>query len=342
MYGHFFESAPVISWLTWIRRRIWSYEIQEPIPLSTELDKQPIVSPTGNQPNRIKTDRAQEYSQFLQNFFYNSEKPVQLVLPPTVLHAGIQSGLFQGCEIRDSGGNLAGIVGCMYAGKFREQPVGVITWLCVHPSWRKKGMTNALLRGIYKLAQPYTIYLWRNDGILSSPTPPLWSEGRIIRKKQLPRVTSRLNKPQIQFQKVSLTKWRSHIVAEWSRRNPAGILLDDPSFPIRLVEVYEYTVKPGSVCILCVQPTFERQKQTGEPWCEIVTWVFQGIPEHEYIQSQYIETMLDALPYSWFEASNTMPHLQEGWLNAGQSSWSLFGLDPGTPVQRPVLSLCAS
>ncbi len=343
MYGHFFESAPVISWLTWIRRRIWAPTLsQEPTLLPTELDKQPILSPTGQQPTKLNSARAQEYSQFLQTFFYSSEKPVRLVLPPTVFQAGIQSGLFQGCEIRDSAGALAGIVGCMYAGKFREQPVGVITWLCVHPSWRKKGMTNALLRGIYKLAQPYKIHLWRNDGFLASPAPPLWSEGRIVRKKQLPRVTSRLDKPHLQIQRVPLAKWRAFITAEWTRRNPGGLVLDDPKFPLRLVEVYEYTVKPGSVCILCVQPTFERQKQTGESWCEVVTWAFQGISEHEYIQSQYIETMLDVLPYGWFEASVTMPHLQEGWLNAGQSSWSLFGLDPGVPVQRPVLSLCAN
>jgi hypothetical protein len=342
MYEHFFQSAPVISWLTWILRRIWSSEIQEPSPIPTELYQQPIPSPTRIQPISLRQDRVQEYSVFLQQFFYSSEKTVQLVLPPTVLQAGIQSKLFQGCEVRDAGGALAGIVGCMYAGNFKGQPVGVITWLCVHPSWRNKGMTNALLRGIYKLAQPYKIYIWRNDGILSSPAPPLWSEGRIVRKKQNQRVTSRLDKPQIQLQRVPLAKWRNHITAEWSRRNPAGLVLDDPAFPTRLVEVYEYTVKPGAICILCVQPTFERQKQTGEPWCEVITWVFQGVPENEYIQSQYIETMLDALPYGWFEASALMPHLQEGWLNAGQSSWSLFGLDPGVPVQRPVLSLCAN
>ena len=342
MYEHFFKSAPVISWLTWIRRRIWSPENQEPSQIPTELLQQPILSPTGIQPTKLRLDKVQEYSLFLQNFFYPTTQAVQLVLPLTVFQAGIQSKLFQGCEIRDSAGALAGIVGCMYAGKFKEQPVGVITWLCVHPSWRKKGMSNALLRGVYKLAQPYKIHLWRNDGILASPTPPLWSEGRIVRKKQFQRVRSCVDKPQIQLQRVPLNKWRQHITAEWLRRNPTGLVLDDPTFTARIVEIYEYTVKPGAICILCVQPTFERQRQTGEPWCEVITWAFQGISENEYIQSQYIETMLDALPYCWFEASSTMPHLQEGWLNSGQSSWSLFGLDPGTPVQRPVISLCAN
>jgi hypothetical protein len=31
--------------------------------------------------------------------------------------------------------------------------------------------------------------------------------------------------------------------------------------------------------------------------------------------------------------------LDGAWSQAGQTSWSVFGLDPGIPVQRPVISV---
>ena len=343
MAEHFFAHAPVISWMTWMKRRIWSSENQEPTPLSTELLKQPIQSPTGIQPTICSESNALEYSQFFQQFFYESSNPVALVIPATVLQAGIQSGLIQGCEIRDSVKNLSGIVFCLFTGNYKDQPVGLITWLCVHPSWRKKGMTNTLLRSIYKIAQPCKIHLWRNDGFLASPAPPVWNEWRIVRKKQSARINSQILHTSLIPQKVPHAKWRTFIMTEWMRANPTGVLLDHSTFPTRFVETYEYQLKPGVIGLLCVQPTFERERKTGAPWCEILCWAFNGLPDaSQYSQSQYIERMIDVLPYGWFEAPAAMPHFQDGWISSGQSSWSIFGLDPGFPVQRPILSLCAN
>ena len=97
----------------------------------------------------------------------------------------------------------------------------------------------------------------------------------------------------------------------------------------------------GSYCIVVVQPTFECQRHaTKEHWCEVVSWLFVGTIKNTYEQAMYIETVLDATPYTWFDASTTMPHLESRWAVSGSSSWSSFGLDPGAPVLRPILSLC--
>ncbi len=228
------------------------------------------------------------------------------------------------------------------AGHLQQLPVAVIHWLCIHPAYRKKGLTNAMLRALYAIAQPVTLFLWRNDGWLKSPVPPIWTDQRMVRGKNGWRVVSRLvNTHAPHVKQVSWSTHHTQIKAAWLQANPSGLVLDDQTPPSsRITELWEYKPTHALTIVLLVQPTFERRND--KTWAEIITWTAIGGSCSEYVAAQHIETMLDHLPYDNFEASTTLPHIEERWQKAQTTTWSIIGLDPGIPVMRPVLPCVAS
>jgi len=352
MDGHFFVHAPILPWSQWIWRRLGFQSNQQPSLLTeTTLSKTALPeSPTGISPQRAKAECAIEYSTFLATHFYSAESPIQLLVPHKFLQDSLEKGSIIGVEIRTRDGSIAGIMFCLYSGLLKVQTVaestGTITWHCVHPSWRKKGIPNALLRSIYIFTQPRNVYWFRNDGFLKPSVPPTWTEQRIQRKKGSIRVIGSVTKHPHYSKRVPHTKWQQQLKQSWLQQYPDGFLLDDLSFKYRLVEWWELTVRPGVYCIVVLQPTFEVQKNskgptaTTESWCEVIAWYMTSQQITTYEFAQYIETTLDATPYTWFDAPNSMPHGETQWNQAGLSNWCAFGLDPGVPVQRPILSLC--
>jgi len=343
MSGHFFIEAPILSWSQWIWRRIWQGEPRAPSLIPSTLSKTGMqTSPTGVKPQRAKATCASEYSLFLSTHFYSSGAPIQLIVPPKLLESGIQDGSIHGVEIRTKEHTLAGILFCLYAGMYNgKESMGIITWHCVHPTWRKKGITNVLLRSIYSFTQPRNIYWFRNDGWLKSSVPPSWTEYRIQRKKGSTHVVgSRSHR--IQCQRVPYTKWQNQSKTVWLQKHPEGLILDDLAYKQRLVECWELIVREGVYCIVYIQSSFEFQKSNNqlEPWCEIITWYMEGVSIPTYELAHYIETVLDSTPYSWFDAPASMPHIESRWTALGLSNWCAFGLDLGVPIQRPILSLC--
>jgi GNAT superfamily N-acetyltransferase len=258
-------------------------------------------------------ENANEYSEFLQAFFVKSSQG-KLRVPPDVLKT------LKGAEIRDPTTNtLIGIVFSAYMGTLLKTSVGLIPWLCVHPDWRKKGIADLLLHAINFYAER-PIHFFRNDGWLKSPLPPLWNEGRIQRKRNPFR-------PQIQLQRIPLTTVIDRIKSAWTTKNPTGLFFYEPRRSLVAVWSYRST-------LLITHPTFEEINQ--KRIAEILFWVG---PE-TYETTLHIEAMIDSLPYDSIEAPHTLPHM-DGWSSAGQSSWSIYGLDPGIPT-RPVLSLLVS
>jgi len=167
--------------------------------------------------------------------------------------------------------------------------------------------------------------------------PPIWTEQRIHRKK----VIQRVNKKQFTIQRVPHSLWQHEIKKSWKLKNPTGFLIDDSKFRYRSMETWEMNLGKGAYCIVLLQPTFECQRNLyDEQWCEIVSWLFVGTEKTPYEQAMYIETVLDTTPYTWFDAPSSMPYIESRWTSGGSSSWMTFGIDPGTPVLRPILSLC--
>jgi hypothetical protein len=131
--------------------------------------------------------------------------------------------------------------------------------------------------------------------------------------------------------RISIQSCISDIEASWKQRNPNGFFLYDKSVK-SLVEIWG-----NSSVRICIQPTFEITG--GLRSCEVLCWTTQ---KNEYETSICIEAILDSLPYDIFEAPNEMPHMDSIWELGGQSSWSLYGLDPGKSVIRPIISMIIS
>lgn len=342
MDGHrqsFFATAPTLSWNTWIQRQIWNRtHSQEPTLLSTRFLEEPIVLSSSFQLKRIQPSFAHSIGTFLQQYFFPQACPVSLQIPPLILQMYLETGMAVGVMIQDQ--STKQIVGCVFSlfcGGILQtnEPMGLITWLCVHPSYRKQGLTNSLLRGIYRVAQPWKIHWWRNDGLFSSPIPPVWTSHRIIRKKGAGAVMGSQS-PTLRATKRPFHTIETQFISKWSIEHPTGIVLKSPqTVPIQLVECWELRQSPTHVVWILCQPTFEVQRQDGGYWCEVLAWVVEGFQSYE--MTQMIEFCLESTPYDWFDAPSEMPHLEQNWKSNGYSSWSVFGLDPGQPVQRPIL-----
>ncbi len=328
---HFFQVAPSVSWLSMLWRLL-DRTPKEPALLPAEPQfPQQSPSPTGQAPRVAQVHHAQEYSSFLAHWFYEPTQSVVLCPPPSLFQRHLGQALL-GVELRTHQQALVGIVFCWRAGVLCGQPTGLITWLCVHPSWRKKGVTNCLLRAMWKVAQPCPSFWFRNDGWLQSPLPPIWSETRIVRKRR--------GQQGYTLRQVSFDKYKSMIQTKWRQTNPTGLHMSISSNP-PLLEVWELSSKGQACMVLCIQPTMERQRQTGESWCEVLAWAsVTEVPT--FSEQTYIEAICDSLPYTWIDAPSSLPHIDSLWLQGGRTTWCAVGLDPGTPFQRPILSLQAA
>jgi hypothetical protein len=316
----FFDNSQSLSWSSWLKRRIWPSS-NKPIPFS--IVPTPIkISSLGLLASPATKNNAKEYTNFLTKYF---SKNVQTYIDHRLFEAYLTNGLI-GAELRDKKGDLIGTVFSWYCGILENTQVGLITWLCVRPDMRKKGLANYLLYTIQTLTYPRTIHFFRNDGWLKSPLPPLWTDIRMYRKR-VHRMTTAIHK-------VSLESCRSKIYDSWKKTNPTGFILDDQTSTNSLIEVWEY--KKSGVFLL-IQPTFETEMLTNYTWCEVLYWIC----DTSYTASMCIEAIIDALPYDYIEASTKLPHIYD-WSIGGQSSWCVHGLDPGNPVVRPVLSLLAN
>jgi hypothetical protein len=232
--NHFFTQAPTVSWSKWLWRRVSGRSVEPQLIPSTLPTKEFPVGPTGTRATKCLPLHAKEYSQFLMLYFYTQQDQtsLRLELPPSLVQDHLTSGYWIGAELRDSDKKLIGLVICQHAGSFKGAPMGLISWLCVHPEWRHRGVTNVLLRAVYCFSQPKKIFWWRNDGMLKSPVPPVISESHIQRRKGIPQggikpVPASLI-PQLQ--------------AVWLQEHPNGLVLLDPETKTRSIEAYEIVV----------------------------------------------------------------------------------------------------
>jgi hypothetical protein len=337
---HFFQEAPTFSWKTWIWRTLFPGNPVKPLLLESKIKSIQAHPVPGIQIKKAVPQSAIDYSTLLHKHFSDPQNPVELWVPPQILKAKLESNYWIGAEARDSQKRLIGCVFHHFSGETMGEKTGLVTWLCITPSFRKQGLASRLLFALYEYCSPIRLHWWRNDGILKSPTPPISTTNYIMRKRQAQRTMLQVQN-HLQIQKAPLSKWLSELETRWLRQHPHGILLVDSKGHTDL-EVYEARFSPTCTAVLFIQPTYEFQRQTKEPWCEIVSWLYTGPSQQEYNQAQLYEAMLDRLPYGWFWAPQSLPHLENGsWNPAGQSSWSCIGLDPGSPVTRPILPLCA-
>jgi hypothetical protein len=335
---HFFQDAPVLTWRQWLVRRVaeWIQSPIEPTLLSSPLLSQPIVSPTGRPVQPIQPAECEEVSRFLHTYFTDQSSPVTLNIPPHILAKRVQDGRWKGFALRTHKGALVGVVWCFYAGQWKGTSSGLITWLCVEPSWRKRGVVNCLLRTVAKETLPWRIHIWRTDGWLQSPVPPVYTQTKFVRRSIRQRTNVRSHTKQDNTIQLHIGPLPPIVVNSWKRSNPNGLCFEGP---LEQTDLMVWTRKIGSNTVyLVLQPTYEVDKTTGGQWCEIIHWVSTEEGQSSLDLAMNLEAILDQTPFGWFEAPDTFPRLEGAWSQAGQTSWSLFGMDPGIPVQRSMIS----
>lgn len=308
----------------------------EPSRIPSQILTQPIPSPTGTPVQRIQPSECKEVSQFLQTHFTDQSSPVTLIVPPELLVKQVQSGDWKGFALRTYKGALVGVVWCLYAGEWKGQHAGLITWLCVEPSWRKRGVVNCLLRTVAKETLPWYIHLWRTDGWLQSPVPPVYTQTKLVRRSIPQRTSVQKGRRQDNSIRLHTGPWPPFLVQSWKRAHPSGLCLEGPTERSTFM-VWIRTIGTAQT-VLVLQPTYEVDKRTGGAWCEVVWWTTTHSQQSSLELAMNLEAILDQTPFEWFEAPDTFPHLDGAWRQVGQTSWSLFGLDPGIPVQRPMFS----
>ena len=160
-------------------------------------------------------ESARELSEFLGSYYYDTSSEYSLVLSPRLILHLLETKQVIGLEIRDK----TNIIACIfefYMGIYKDKRVGLISWLCVHPSWRKKGLTNLLCHTItYTTPTAAEIKWFRNDSLFLSPLPPIYSSKmmeRRIRQKLSPFV-----------EKKHFEHCKEEFINLWKKENPSSL-----------------------------------------------------------------------------------------------------------------------
>lgn len=327
----YFKTAACVSWKDWALGFI-PFLTKEPYVLPKSKVEYSI--PENMEPTLIKTtiESAREISDFLGSYYYDSSSEYSLVLSPRLILHLLQTKQMIGLEIRDK----TKIIACMfefYMGMYKDKRVGLHSWLCIHPSWRRKGLTNLIANTMtYNTPTAVDIIWFRNDSLLQNPLPPIYSTRmmeRRIRQKLSPFV-----------EKKNYEHCKEEFINLWKKENPTGFVFDTPTTVGTQFTIWGFE-KEGRGLWALVQPTHEVKKGKGQHGCEVLHIVSHGFKDW-YEKIQTFEILVDALPFDYCECSIEVPHIEALWTLRGICTWSTVFLHPGRPFQRPVLSMVAS
>jgi hypothetical protein len=343
---HFWSDAPYISWFTYLFRFIQGNRI-EPSLLDESKTMpliQPSISQTGLAPSMLEYRFANEYSIFLKNFFTDQSNDTILEIPASTMKTYIERFHWIGAELRTPSKQLIGLVISKDAGILKTTsttgttsttatttsiPVRSIAWLCVHPEWRKKGITNSLLRATYffstQLKPGFYAQLFRKEGFPVA-IPPILYETIYYRNRR--KYGERLHIEEIN--PCDVEKLESHNDSKiWK--------LSSPKTKINEVVTYRYISPKNTHYILSIQPTYECIKSTGEIIGEIIDWSSSiDTPQTNDLKTYTLESMIDSLPFGRVYVSSLFPRLDTGWKLAGSQGWYGFHLDPGYPLPKQI------
>ena len=350
----YFKTAPCVKWKDWA----WSLlpklrsQTTDPYLILRNEGSQGSQSSQGNPEKTVSPvptiirqtiESSRSISEFLGNYYYDPSFSHSLVVSPRLILHLLETKQAIGLELRDK---EHGIIACIFEffmGMYKNERVGLISWLCVHPKWRKKGLTNLLCHTItYDIPTAATIKWFRNDALFRSPLPPIYSS-KIMDRQISQRKGQNQNQSFVKKRDFNICK--GEFAALWKEENPTGIVFDSDSHVPTQLMIWGFEREDKGVWVL-VQPTYEvkKEKEKGKEHhhgCEILQIVSHGVKDW-YEKIQIFEIIVDTLPFDYCECSVEIPHIEALWSIRGISTWSTVGLHPGTPFKRPILSLVAS
>ena len=328
--SRFFDSAPILSWTTWLHRKMISKETIQPkcIPSTQTIS---LDSPTGIPYSICTKANAEEYSTFLEEYFCPQKETVKLKIPAQHFRNEFDTNVLLGIEVRSATQKLVGVIFSRLMGYIENEQTRLITWFCICPELRKSGLADYLLFGIVNESKPASILWFRNDGMPKSITPPVWTQDQITREIQA-RESSRLVRG-------SYEQYYDKIVKHWKKQNPTGICINSIN-TCPCLEWYSLTTKilgKEYTYAVLVANLFEFRETKST--CEIIVWFPVNEKAPDAVEQYILDELISLLPYNRVEAPAQMPHIKSLWQVSTPTSWYVYGYDVGTPVLRPVLSL---
>ena len=315
MSDHFWADAPHIPWTTWLYRFITKEEQSiQLLPISDTMKPDSIPTfKNGSEiikPTQLHAGKASQYCIFLRDYF-----GTQLKIPIETMRTYIESNHWIGAEITTNSGKLLALAISKDCGQLNGIPIGCISWLCVHPDYRKKGLPNILLRAVYsfstQLPIPRYAQIFRKEGF-----PPIIPH--IMRESVYMRT------PRKYGNRVHLREISGQSSSQHSKNKMVWILQSEK--PDRECITFEYKIN-NLVYQMTLQPTYEIID--NEYSAEIVGWSSNQTDHNNYV----FETMIDSLPFGTVYCSQPSLFLDSvGWKYMGSQGWYGFHIDPGFPL----------
>lgn len=329
----FFDAAPILSWSSWLRRKCLPFLSLPPSIIKPQHVDLP-QSPTGISYRLCTIVNAAEYTAFLKANYCPPDQEARLKVPPEIIVAEIQANVLTGIEVRSQTNQLVGVVFSRLLGYIGSESTRLITWFCIAPEWRKKGLADYMLFAIYEASRPTNIFWFRNDGLARSIAPPVWTQNQITRTIVCKRNSY--------LQRQSHEKMQSKCIQYWKISHPTGICID-PTEVFSALEWYSLETTLCGISYSYAALVANLYEYYGTDLaCEILYWFPLGQKATETIERYILEELVSRLPYNRVEAPATMPHLETYWKPSLSTSWYAYGYDVGIPVLRPILSLTAA
>lgn len=325
----FFNDAPMFTWLDYIAMQ---YNPFQDFKTPSILPESPTMSSLNLPKTQYRLSSTmfqycQQYQTFLEKYFRSSHHDFRLYIPASIISQNIKSGLWKGVELRNKENNIIGLVFSKYMGCEPSTKIhsGMIDYLCIHPSYRKQGLVNILLRALYVFCAPkYKVHFFRKEGFPLA-YPPIQSTYFLCRKK-------RNFAPHASIQKVSYSQSLQTIFQNTLGKD--ALYFQDNQSPSSL-EIYKYN--QDNPIYLALIPTYELSPQ-NESCCELLVWGCEK-PCSSIALSYGIEAIIDQLPYDIFFAPQHIPHQEFlGWKPQGTIGLYGFHFHPGSPASRPLFS----
>ena len=273
---------------------------------------------------RLNFDRTFEYINFISDHFYKENLQIKKTYSLLYLIENIKNNNIYGVEIRDDetkkivGIVLARDLGLLNFNQYRQSNISacLVTELCIHPSYRKRGLTNLLMRRLYKYSVQRGIYvhLFQVDSLNGPFIFPL--NKTIVYGRQ--NSGKKIDVEKYNINKIPLTM---EIISKIKR--------------------YYYLQDPNSI-VACSKPQGIHVWQSNN-----ATIVLRDLNEFignkegaELIYAEvyakdnkleHINTILDSTRYDWFETS--LGDLK--WKAKGLTISFAAHLDSGLPSSRP-------
>jgi GNAT superfamily N-acetyltransferase len=203
---------------------------------------------------------------------------------------------------------------------------GVVDYFCVHSSYRKQGIAEAMLKELvqWTARRGRLVHFFLKEGFPLVKIPPIWYSHYIARRKRpMDSLVEYLGKESISTH----TTIKSYTHADFLplRHFVANL-------PYQLSEdseLFSFNYK-GHCVTLCLTDLHHVTVPTGLKLGELL-WIVPGsaeVPLH--IQKLAVETLVDYCKYDIILMDTTIPHdPRKGWWKDASYSWYCFNYNPG-------------